>query len=332
MNELISSPKLSVLVTAYNLAPYLNQCLDSILSQQVTFRYEILIADDNSTDSTRDIIAHYIKKHPDLIKVFHNPINLGFSRNLCSLIDRANGELIIQIDGDDYITDITKLQQQVDVLDNNKDCAICFHNWVSVDSNGNNPTLNTFRFTGSGVLPEDYLLHHNLGPGNLVMIRRSSLPKPLPNWLPGCANNVDYATHCIAASKGSIYYINKPMTAYRKHEHSITSLAKTKAILEMRIFTVAHIAAYYENCGLTQAASFLKSVLPERYMKLGYFYLSKGDVLNFIRFFLKGFIEQPNFNLKAHKDMIYSSFSPQTILNLKSSFFYRLFTRAENKR
>ena len=316
MSESSGTIKLSVLVPAFNMAPYLSQCLDSIIAQKVNFRFQILVAEDSSTDNTKEIARDYEKRYPDLVKVFYNATNLGASRNLCNLIDQVNTELYIQIDGDDYITDNSKLQIQVDAMDKHADCAMCFHNYVFVDSNGNNPRPHTYSFSGDCYLPKDYLLHHDLGPGNLVMVRRSCLPKPLPEWIRYSGFQVDYLVHCLAVVNGKIYYIDKIMTAYRKHAQSITSSTKRKSILEMKISNPENLGGFYRSKGLNEEADFFKSILPKRYMELGYFYLSEGNLLNFARYFLKGFIRTPIFNLKEHKDMIYTA-SPELARKLK---------------
>ena len=47
--------KISILVVTYNQEKYIQQCLDSILMQQIDFEYEVIIGDDCSTDNTAAI-------------------------------------------------------------------------------------------------------------------------------------------------------------------------------------------------------------------------------------------------------------------------------------
>ena len=54
--------KVSVICLAYNHEKYIRECLDSILNQKTTFRYEVVIHDDASTDNTANIIQLYEKK------------------------------------------------------------------------------------------------------------------------------------------------------------------------------------------------------------------------------------------------------------------------------
>ena len=315
MNPL--SPKLSVLVTAYNIAPYLGQCLDSILAQKVDFTYQILVAEDCSTDDTPIIAENYRKKYPDIIKVFCNKKNLGYSANICNLIQLVQTEYMTQVDGDDYLIDNLKLQLQVDALDANPAYAICIHNYTVVDSMGNNAKPNVYSFTGNQVLPEDYLRQHILGPGNLVMIRRKTLPEKLPDWLPKCGNDVDYAIHCMASTEGKIFYIDKIMSAYRRHAGSITLVTQKKRRLEIRIFIVKNLSCFYKAKGLDEAAKFFRGVLPKRYMTLAYFYLGQGNILNFLKYFFTGFLREPEFSLREHIDMMYGG-SPELVQKIKT--------------
>ena len=93
-------PKLSVIIPIYNVAPYLNECIDSLLSQ--TFAdFEALIVNDGSTDGSLKIIENYATKD-SRIRIFSQS-NKGVSaaRNLA--LDNARGEWIAFLDGDDTI-------------------------------------------------------------------------------------------------------------------------------------------------------------------------------------------------------------------------------------
>jgi len=61
--------KVSVLVTTYNHEKYIAQAINSILMQQVSFDYEVIVGEDCSADSTRDIVIDYRKRNPDKIRL-----------------------------------------------------------------------------------------------------------------------------------------------------------------------------------------------------------------------------------------------------------------------
>ncbi len=59
--------KLSVIVVTYNHERFIAQALDSILAQRVDFDYEIVVGEDCSTDSTRDILMDFRRRYPGRI-------------------------------------------------------------------------------------------------------------------------------------------------------------------------------------------------------------------------------------------------------------------------
>jgi glycosyltransferase involved in cell wall biosynthesis len=131
-----NKPKLSIIVLTYYHEKYIRYALDSILAQNVNFKYEVLVGDDASRDATPEILKEYTRKHPNIFKVILRKKNIGAVRNGVDLLKRATGEYIAQLEGDDYWLDLNKLQKQVDFLDKNKEFIGCAHKCVIVDENG----------------------------------------------------------------------------------------------------------------------------------------------------------------------------------------------------
>ena len=82
-----SKPLVSVYVTAYNLAEYIEGCIISILNQVVDFNYEIVIGEDFSSDNKKTILEIYEKKYPEKIRVIYNEMNLGMMANFINTIE-----------------------------------------------------------------------------------------------------------------------------------------------------------------------------------------------------------------------------------------------------
>lgn len=118
----------SVCLITYKHEPTIRNAIESILMQKVVFSWELIIADDNSQDNTRSIILEYYEKYPDLIKLLFQKINVGPSRNFVDLISMAKGKYIAYLEGDDFWTDPFKLQNQIDLLENNPNKVGAFHN------------------------------------------------------------------------------------------------------------------------------------------------------------------------------------------------------------
>lgn len=106
----IGKPTVSVVMCTYNGEAFIREQLDSILSQTLPAD-EIIIQDDNSTDSTMDILTEYACRYPQ-IKVFHNTVNKGINPNFFSAMGRATGDYIAISDQDDIWEDY-KLECQM---------------------------------------------------------------------------------------------------------------------------------------------------------------------------------------------------------------------------
>ena len=125
MSSSTPKPLVSVCVTAYNHAPYIAECLESILSQRTDFGVEIIIGEDCSRDSTRQICEAYAERYEERIRLLESERNVGMRANYRRVVEAARGEWIAFCDGDDYFTDQNKLQMQVDALRARPDCALC---------------------------------------------------------------------------------------------------------------------------------------------------------------------------------------------------------------
>jgi len=120
-------PLLSVVCITYNHEPFIAKMIEGVLMQQTNFPIEFIIAEDCSTDKTREIVSDYALRYPNLIKLIISDYNVGAVANERRAMLQANGEYIAFCEGDDYWTDPYKLQKQVDFLETHLDYSVCFH-------------------------------------------------------------------------------------------------------------------------------------------------------------------------------------------------------------
>lgn len=106
----------SVIMISYNHKKYICQAIDSVLSQQTNFDYEIIVGDDASTDGTRELLISKYKKC-NRIRLFLRSKNIGATRNSYNLCMHAKGKYLCIAEGDDYWTDVNYLQTMVDWLE-----------------------------------------------------------------------------------------------------------------------------------------------------------------------------------------------------------------------
>lgn len=131
---LMNTPLVSVCVVTYNHEKYIGRCLEGILMQQTSFPFEIVIGEDCSTDNTRNIIRYFENKHPGIIRPIYHDKNVGAARNNFEYcFSKINSRYIAICDGDDYWTDPLKLQTQVEFMESNSQCVLCFHRVREID-------------------------------------------------------------------------------------------------------------------------------------------------------------------------------------------------------
>ncbi len=111
-------PKVSVLMIAYNADRYIDTAITSICNQTFT-DFELIIIDDGSTDNTKKIIQHHMKRDVR-IQCFSNIVNTGIVAARNTSLSKARGQYIAILDTDD-ISLPHRLEKSVFFLDNNPD-------------------------------------------------------------------------------------------------------------------------------------------------------------------------------------------------------------------
>ena len=114
---------LSVIVNTYNSEKFLNQCLDSIIPK-LNDKIELIIVDDSSIDNSKEIIDYKIKGISNVKSYVVNHNGVSSSRNYG--IKMSEGEYIIFVDGDDYLTN-NALTIIVNYLKSNKHDVTLFN-------------------------------------------------------------------------------------------------------------------------------------------------------------------------------------------------------------
>src|SRR5262245_63387032 len=126
----------SVIVVTYNHERYIVQALDTVLSQEAPFEFEVLLSEDCSTDRTREIVLHYSRLYPDRIRLFLSERNLNTNKVTLRALRAARGTYVALLDGDDYWTSREKLARQVQFLHSHPEYALCFNNGIQFWENG----------------------------------------------------------------------------------------------------------------------------------------------------------------------------------------------------
>ena len=219
---------ISVCSITYNHEEYIEQMIQSILDQKCTYRFELIIGEDCSTDNTRAILKKYAASYPNIIKLLLPEKNIGAKKNFMNTLLACKGKYIAICEGDDYWTDPYKLQKQADFMEANPDCSLCFTEVDILESSPSEyhdefprPNKNEFDIrdiieTSKNFIPTATLFFRNV------------LPNPLPYFFQQAMSG-DIALHLLLADKGKIKFIDAKTAVYRLHEGGIS---KTKEHLE----------------------------------------------------------------------------------------------------
>lgn len=98
-----STPKISFIVTCYNKALYLKECLLSIKEQSYVNK-EIVVVDDCSSDESVSVIENFKAENPDIdVKIVRNKQNVGQLTSFLNGVKVADGEFVTLTDGDDVL-------------------------------------------------------------------------------------------------------------------------------------------------------------------------------------------------------------------------------------
>jgi glycosyltransferase involved in cell wall biosynthesis len=127
----LTSPRVSIVITAYNVAKYVGQTLDAALSQSYP-HCDVTVVDDGSTDGTAEVLAGYA----DRVQVIRQPNFGGPSRPRNVGIAATDGDLVALCDGDDVLKP-EAIASAVDVFANLGGIDLVWGDFAYVDGHGN---------------------------------------------------------------------------------------------------------------------------------------------------------------------------------------------------
>ena len=212
--------KVSVFITFYNQCDNVDVAVSSVLNQETTFRFEVLIGDDGSDDGSWEKVQEWRKRYPDIIFIFRRNRDDGVmpgafraSRNRLELLKHARGDYITFLDGDDAYIDNSKLQSQFDVLEqkDNSDCTICAHDLLYIYPDGKQQPKYGDRLPEGKYSAREYWNEWYFST-NTEMIRSSAIRDFDHDLLVNNYN--DNVITFLGIQRGSIYYIPKLMASY----------------------------------------------------------------------------------------------------------------------
>ncbi|MBN2374685.1 glycosyltransferase family 2 protein [bacterium] len=208
-------PKITVLMPVYNCYKYIGCAVESILGQ--TYRdFEFLIIDDGSNDCTLDIVKRLQNRDPR-IRLIRNEREKGVAGALNTGIDKAQGEFIARMDGDDIsLPDRFKLQS--DFLDRNSDVGVCGSWVIQIGCQPNR----IIRYPGGNEEIVARLLFESVIAHPAVMMRRDLFDSGIRyNTEARHAEDYDLWVRCRTSTR--FHNIQKALLLYRRHQENISN-------------------------------------------------------------------------------------------------------------
>lgn len=240
-------PEFSVLCPTYNHAPYISQCIESVLNQSHT-NWELLILDDGSSDGTGVVVKSYLKDQR--IRYFFQE-NKGAGKladNYNFLLRQAKGQYVTILEGDDYAGP-GLLAGHHQAFMENPDAILSF-NRVRVDESGyvweaptvpksqaqsdvyeNRPVGNAFK----------ELFFRCFIPAQGVSVQRSVLMESGGFEKVEGLSTVDYPTWLKLAQKGTFIFVPQVLATWRRHlsqstKQRIVDLTRTMIPVFERVY------------------------------------------------------------------------------------------------
>ncbi len=217
-NKNKSLPLISICIFVYNRENLIAETIKSCLNQSYQ-NFEIIIADDGSTDNTAAVVKSF--NDPRIKYYYKEHTNAPDTRNFA--LKHANGDYIIWVGSDD-ILDSSILEEYVNSLKIYKDADILYCNLQSFDNQGNkgiflsyqdwyqrNPEMLAFLFEGSPIPDGGTLIkksvYEEVGNYNIEFTR---------------AQDYEFWSRVVLAEKFNAKYVNKTLYYYRIHDGNLT--------------------------------------------------------------------------------------------------------------
>ncbi|OJU38486.1 MAG: hypothetical protein BGN96_03310 [Bacteroidales bacterium 45-6] len=113
--------KLTVVILSWNSERYILDCLNSLLNSLDGIQTEVIVIDNGSTDSTRELISEF---RDERIQVIYQSKNRGVSTARNIGFRKAKGEYILLLDID-TVTNGTAIHSLLDFMEKHSDCGLC---------------------------------------------------------------------------------------------------------------------------------------------------------------------------------------------------------------
>jgi len=213
------NPNVSVCIFTYNHEKFIERCIESALMQNTDFDFEIVLGEDYSKDSTRNICNEYVQKYPNKVRLLDRGKNLGMCENIFDSLKNCKSKYTAILDGDDYWIDPTKLQKQYNYMESHPKINLVFHQTLIINELNN--TIGYFvKDKKSLYTIEDIINNWSMATGAMFFRTKAM---DFPDFVYH-THNFDLAIQLILNRNGEkIGYIDELMSVYNINAGSNTN-------------------------------------------------------------------------------------------------------------
>ena len=291
------NPLVSVLIITYNQVNFIKQTLESAIHQSYN-NYEIVVADDHSTDGTAEVISSYADLFPNKIIPALGQKNLGITGNSNRALKLCRGKYIALLGGDDIFYP-TKIEKQVRWLEANDKRVICGHLLKLCDNDsrvyGNHKII---KISGKG--PNKWIELGTLYGASSIMLRSKNLPPTgFDERMPYVS---DWKLYIDLLEEDSEYgFIPEFLGAYRRHANNITNIKAPLMKDMMKTFEIVSLDSRFKKLSIRKGLSYLY------WYGQGNDAIASGQYSTSFHFLLKSLVIWP-FNFKAYVKLLQATY------------------------
>ena len=234
MIRIMSNPSVSIIVPVYNVAPYVEDCIRSVMRQTYDGKMECIIVDDCGTDDSMTIVERLVSEYngPIEFKILHHTHNRGLSAARNTGIGNASGDYLLFLDSDDWL--------HQDICKETCKCAEYHHAdlvmfnqiriWGKKGEVDNHS--HTYRYSTEGFKTKTeaiYIILEEEGTAAWNKLYKKSLFDSI-SYPEGFLYEDEGTTYKLIIQSSCIYYLDKVLYYHYWHPGSITTLMNKKVM------------------------------------------------------------------------------------------------------
>lgn len=230
-----TDPTITVLMSCYNAARWLDVAIHSVLNQ--TFRdFEFIIVDDGSVDNTLEIVKRFAAADQRIIVISKPNSGPGDSRNVG--IQKARGEWIAVIDADD-VCEPTRLEKQIGLASNNSALVFIGTGLTIIDDVGNKLKIHSYPARHAALV--QHLRTARGFPPHSSAFYRTKMVRALDGFRLTIHRAEDWDLWLRLSEVGELACLSEPLVQIRKHPGQISHSEKgRRQIIDSRLATVSY--------------------------------------------------------------------------------------------